>query len=92
MLRSGRQRNRGSISGTVKRIALTPRFRIGSGSTKPPIQWAPRVPSSLLGDKAVGAGSEPFQSSAKAKNEWSCTSIPPYGFKSCTIRNITVIY
>ena len=60
MLRSGRQRNRGSISGTGKRIALTPRFRIGSGSTKVPINGHRGFPPRSSGIKLSGREANHF--------------------------------
>ena len=52
------------------------------GPTQPPIQWG--TGGSLPGRKAPRHEAYyPSLSSAKVKNEWSCTSTPPDVFTMC---------
>ena len=57
-------------------------IRYQTAVTQPHVCWVPRVVYRRWRGRAAKTDHSPL-SSTKVKNEWSCTSIPPYVFMVC---------
>jgi hypothetical protein len=81
--RLGQWKNHEFISGRGLSFLFSKMSRLDVWPTQPPVQWMPGA--LFLGVNWVTQYAEPSPpSSAKVRNEWSCTSTPPLALVACS--------